>query len=225
MSDLEGIQSKSLELIESHRQKIQKLNELINTSASSYRETSRSASPHNARNRDRKEKRNKSPTRKLDDDFVADILGESLSPIIASDEVFEEIDKVASVARTSAPSAASVAVPPAAASQPSIVHEDITVPQSGNFPTHFSSRRQTSPAANVDFEAVLGDLFNSLEDMKVPIKTRGITPFKHFNNGTQPVNDDSDLFLMSIAEVDARLAELNREKQRIRENLFAKAQL
>ncbi len=77
--------------------------------------------------------------------------------------------------------------------------------------------RSATSNVNVDFEAVVGDFFNTLEDMKVPIKSLQYQPRK----GQVPV-EGGDIFLMSISEVDARLAELSKEKQRLRENLLSK---
>jgi hypothetical protein len=84
--------------------------------------------------------------------------------------------------------------------------------------------KPVSPANNVDFEAVLGQLFDSLEDMKIPIRSKNSPLRKSRIDPQQLTNptESSDWFVMSITDVDARLQELKNEKQRLRERLIEK---
>jgi uncharacterized small protein (DUF1192 family) len=173
------MQSKSLQVIESHRQKIQHLKELLSTNGTKDERIGTMKTT--------KDKLSSNP--QFDDDF--EIF--PIPPTSFTNALFNEKPGNTIAQSRSAP----------------ILEEPMR------------TRKPTSPGSNVDFEAVLGELFCSLEDMKVPIKTRGNSPFRN-GNGSKTSQDDSDLFLLSIAEVDARLAELNREKQRIRDNLLSK---
>lgn len=81
-----------------------------------------------------------------------------------------------------------------------------------------STNATSKGVASVDFEAVLGQLFHSIEDMKIPVRANRSSPIRRQAAGDQ--NDD--IFMMSITEVDERLEHLNKEKQRLRQMLLSK---
>lgn len=99
-----------------------------------------------------------------------------------------------------------------------------SIPQAPNQPkkanatipiNEVETKRQQLNSATVDFEAALGQIFSSIDDLKLPIRADGISPQR-----TRQSPNDS--FLISISEVDKRLHELNNEKQRLRGILLSR---
>lgn len=96
----------------------------------------------------------------------------------------------------------------------------------------------------VDFDAAISSLYASLEDVAMPVRVPIGSPLRHRVMGISTARSastsssshsrspspsaarsptqSSDVMLMSITEVDERLAELQREKQRLRQLLISR---
>lgn len=99
----------------------------------------------------------------------------------------------------------------------------------------FSSGGPSSRKPTVDFDAAISALYASLEDVAIPVRVPVSSPLRHRLMVPQSSSRDdapslspisptqnsntSEVMLMSITEVDERLAELQREKQRLRQML------
>jgi hypothetical protein len=100
---------------------------------------------------------------------------------------------------------------------------------------HYSSGGPSSRKPTVDFDAAISALYASLEDVAIPVRVPVSSPLRHRLMVPQSSSRDdapslspisptqnsntSEVMLMSITEVDERLAELQREKQRLRQML------